>query len=1037
MTAWPAVGAAPWREPEVTGIGRLPMRTPAWSHSDVDAARAGTGAALPDSPWVRSLDGTWRFHGVERPEAAPRGWQGPTFRDARWREVTVPGCFTMQGFSMPIYTNIAMPFDLQPPAVPDDNPTGLYRTTFSVPRSWRGRRVVLQVGGAESVLMVWIDGTPIGVAKDSRLASEFDVTDHVRPGGRHTLAAMVVRWSDASYVEDQDQWWHGGIHRSVHLLSTPMVHVADVEVTAGLADDLVTGTLEATVHVGFPDGADRAGWRVEAVLETLEGRRITRTPLTGEVPGHTYPYLYEGAFVRLATEVPRVRAWSSEAPNRYRLLVTLLDPDGAVHEVTAQHVGFRRVEVRRRELLINGRPVLIRGVNRHDFDPDTGRVVTVEQMRADLVLMKRFGFNAVRTSHSPNAPEFYDLCDELGLYVIDEANIESHAFITSLCHDPRYVAAWVDRGARMVRRDRNHPSVICWSLGNESGYGAAHDALGAWIRRHDPSRPLHYEGAIMGWWDRPQTVTDLVCPMYPEIADIVDWARTGATKVNGDLPLIMCEYSHAMGNSNGTLGEYWDAIETHHGLQGGFIWEFWDHGLRQTMADGTRRYAYGGDFGDPTDAFSFCLDGVVWPDRTPKPALEEHKHLAAPVRIEARGANGARQGRLRLTNRRDFTDLGDLRAEWAVLADGGRVAGGRAPLPSVAPGSTVPWDLPVEIPREVTGELVLSVRFRTARATDWCERGFEVAHLQLPIAVRPERRALAAVALAVSHEGVDWSNGVVTRFGGGPAGLTDLEVDGVALVEAGPVLSLFRAPTDNDGVRPMAGMPTPAGRWRRWGLDRLEPEVISTRARMREGSPVVDHVVHWHGLGGLVFEHRRRVTITPEGVITFAESLAVPERCDDLPRVGTVLTLPESFDRVEWYGRGPHESYPDRARGAHLGRYASTVAEQYVPYVRPQEHGHHTDTRWVAISDGERGLLVTAPEPFGFSALDHSVAALDAAEHDVDLARERVTHLHVDARMRGLGTASCGPDTLPQYLVRGRRFRWNWSLRPFRGRPPV
>ncbi|MFM7061775.1 MAG: glycoside hydrolase family 2 TIM barrel-domain containing protein [Actinomycetes bacterium] len=1037
MPTWPAADAAPWCEPEITGIGRLPMRTPFWSHTDADAARAGAGAALPNSPWVRSLDGMWRFLGVDRPGAAPRGWETPAFVDARWREVAVPGCFTMQGFATPIYTNIAMPFDLQPPAVPEDNPTGLYRTTFTVPRAWRGRRIVLQVGGAESVLMVWIDGTPIGLAKDSRLASEFDLTDHVRSGGRHTLAAMVVRWSDASYLEDQDQWWHGGIHRSVRLLSTPQVHLADVEVTAGLADDLVTGTLEATVHVGFPDGADRAGWRVEAVLETLEGRRVTRSPLTGEVPGHTYPYLYEGAFVRLATEIPRVRRWSHETPHRYRLLVTLLDPTGAVHEVTAQHVGFRRVEIRDRELLINGRPVLIRGVNRHDFDPNTGRVVTVEQMRADLVLMKRFGFNAVRTSHSPNAPEFYDLCDELGLYVIDEANIESHAFITSLCHDPRYVAAWIDRGARMVRRDRNHPSIICWSLGNESGYGAAHDALGAWIRRHDPSRPLHYEGAIMGWWDRPQTVTDLVCPMYPEIADIVDWARTGASKGNGDLPLIMCEYSHAMGNSNGTLGEYWDAIESNHGLQGGFIWEFWDHGLRQTLPDGTTRYAYGGDFGDPTDAYSFCLDGVVWPDRTPKPALEEHKHLAAPVRIEARGTDGARRGRLRLTNRRDFTDLGDLRAEWAVLADGRRVAGGRATLPDAAPGATVPWDLPVEIPRNASGELLLSVRFRTARATDWCERGFEVAHLQLPIGLRPAPCVARSVDLTVSHEGVEWSNGVVSRFGGGPVGLTDLEIDGVALLEAGPVLSLFRAPTDNDGIRPMAGMPTPAGRWRRWGLDALESEVISTRARMRAGAPVVDLVVHFHGLDGLVFEHRRRVTITPEGGITFAESLEVPERCDDLPRVGTALVLPGSFDRVEWYGRGPHESYPDRARGARLGRFTSTVAEQYVPYVRPQEHGHHTDTRWVSVSDGHRGLLVTAPAPFGFSALDHSVAALDAAEHDVDLVAEPVTHLHVDARMRGLGTASCGPDTLPQYLVRGRRFRWAWSLRPFRGRPPV
>ena len=400
-------------------------------------------------------------------------------------------------------------------------------------------------------------------------------------------------------------WWHGGIHRSVRLRSTPPVHLADVRITAGLADDLTTGTLDVEVEVGFPEGADRGGWRVEALLETLDGRRVLRTPLAGDVPGHTFPYLYEGALVRLGATVPGVRAWSSERPDRYRLVVSLLDRDGVVREVVAQHLGFRRVEVRARELLINGRPVLIRGVNRHDFDPDTGRVVTVEQMRADLVLMKRFGFNAVRTSHSPNAPEFYDLCDELGLYVIDEANVESHAFITSLCHDPRYEAAWMERGKRMVRRDRNHPSIICWSLGNESGYGAVHDAATAWIRAYDDSRPVHYEPAVYhehwtlggrpatdivgNWVEGGVNASDIVCPMYATIDNIVAYGKSG----KGTRPLIMCEYSHAMGNSNGSLADYWSAFENTPGLQGGFVWEWKDHGISQQLDDGRKRFAYG------------------------------------------------------------------------------------------------------------------------------------------------------------------------------------------------------------------------------------------------------------------------------------------------------------------------------------------------------------------------------------------------------------------------------------------------------------
>ena len=539
----------------------------------------------------------------------------------------------------------------------------------------------------------------------------------------------------------------------------------------------------------------------------------------------------------------------------------------------------------------------------------------------------------------------------------------------------------------------------------------------------------------MGWWDRPQTVTDLLCPMYPEIADIVAWARDGAGKVNGDLPLIMCEYSHAMGNSNGTLGEYWDAIEANHGLQGGFIWEFWDHGLRQTMPDGTTRYAYGGDFGDPTDAYSFCLDGVVWPDRTPKPALEEHRFLASPVRVEARGASGARTGRLRITNRQDFTDLTDLRAEWALLVDGVTVAHGRTRLPAVAPGASAPWDLPFTSPGLEPGqEAVLDLRFRTVRASAWAERGFEVARLQVPIARRTTRPVRASRG-RVTRDGRTLRAGALeATFEGGGAGLTALRLDGRDLIVEGPRLSLFRAPTDNDGVRPMEGMPTPAGRWRRWGLDALTLTEAGVRIREEDGTAQVRHTVRWLGADGLEFAHKRRFVLTADGRLAVHEELRVPERCDDLPRVGVALLLPGAFDHLQWYGRGPHESYPDRARGAGLGRYRSTVAEQYVPYVRPQEHGHHTDTRWATLTDGVRGLLVTAAQPFGFSALGHSVAALDAAEHDVDLVPDGFVHLHVDAHMRGLGTASCGPDTLPQYLVRGRRFTWSWSLAAFDAR---
>ncbi len=1027
-------GVAPWREPSVTEVGRLPMRSPFSSHSDVNAARSGSTPGQGSSPWEQSLDGEWRFLGIDRPQDAPIGWEQPSFSDASWRGVAVPGCFTMQGHSKPIYTNIDMPFSNLPPDVPDANPTGLYRAEFSVPRAWRSRRVVIEFGAAESVLMLWIDGKAVGLGKDSRLSSSFDITELVSGPGKHLVAVMVIRYSDASFVEDQDQWWQAGIHRSVRIYSTPRVHIADLFATASLADDLTTGTLQLKVSVDFPDGERAEKWSVDAHVETLEGKRVTREPLHAQIPATPIPYLYQGSFVTISTALAGVKAWSAEQPNRYRVVVQLKDPSGEVREVVSEITGFRRVEVGNRELLINGEPVLIRGVNRHDFDQFTGRVVTVEQMRADLVLMKQFGFNAVRTSHSPNAPEFYDLCDELGIYVIDEANIESHGYITSLCHDTRYLAAWMDRGSRMVQRDKNHASIIVWSLGNESGYGAHHDALAAWIRNYDPSRPLHYEGAIMGWWDRPQSATDLLCPMYPEIAEIVAWSKNAAASVNGNLPLIMCEYSHAMGNSNGTLGEYWDAIEANHGLQGGFIWEFWDHGLRQQLPDGTERWAYGGDFGDEPNAGSFCIDGVVWPDRTPKPAMYEHKALASPVAVEARGVTGARRGELRITNKQDFTDLKWLRCDYEILVDGVPVARGKAPLPEVAPGNSTAWSIPYGTPNAPKGsEVVLDLKFRAARETNWCERGFTVSHLQIPIAFRSERAAEPPQLIErVEITGETMSaGGFQATFGGGESGLTALSINGVDLIESGPTLSLFRAPTDNDEIRPMRGMPTPAARWRRWGIDSLIANPGNMQFRRMGDAVTARQSIEWIGNDGVAFLHKRRFEFDASGVLRVHEELSVPERCNDLPRVGVHLNLPSSLDHLEWYGLGPHETYPDRARGAAIGRYSTRVADEYVPYIRPQEHGHHTQTRWCALSNGRQGLLISAPELFGFSTSNYSIAQLDEAQHDVDLKPEAQVHLNIDAKHRGLGTASCGPDTLDKYLLRARKFKWSWSLAAF------
>jgi beta-galactosidase len=967
------------------------------------------------------LDGTWRFQLLPRPDSEP----GET-----WSDAAVPSLWTMGGFDDgPHYTNVQMPFESRPPAIPEHNPTGVYERSFDVPPGWAARRVVLHVGAAESVLVVAVNGEEVGVSKDSHLAAEFDVTPFLRRGA-NTVRLTVVKWSDATFVEDQDQWWHGGISRSVFLYATGPVHLADIRAIPGLADDLTTGTLDVAVAVDFPGLAPEPGWTVEARLEGLDetlraeveparklewlrygpekdlmDRHTYGGRLTPEERDVTYPALYErlappdGGVVRWQLEVPGVTPWSAEQPRLHELAVVLRSPRGEVAEEVSLRTGFRRVEVRERDLLINGARVFIRGVNRHDFDQHTGRVVSADSMRADLVQMKQFGFNAVRTSHYPNDPVLLDLADELGLYVIDEADIESHAFQSTLCDDSRYLNQWVSRASRMAERDKNHPSIIAWSLGNESGHGTNHDAAAAWLRRYDPSRPLHYEGAIRFDWTSGQGISDITCPMYPEIASIVAHATSGRQRH----PLIMCEFSHAMGNSNGTLAEYWDAIESTPGLQGGFIWEWWDHGLVQTLPDGRRRWAYGGDFGDAPNDGNFCIDGLVWPDRTPKPALWEHKQLASPVRASPdKGA--LRKGRLEIENRQHFRDLSWLRARYDVSVDGEIVREGDLPLPATAPGARATVTLPdgaLGQSADRPGEVWLTIRFVTAEPEAWAPAGFEVGWSQIRVD-KPAAARRSGVAQKDRPE-ID------------PAGLLVYP-----LLAGPPLLSLWRAPTDNDRIGIAAEL------WRAAGTETLERRLTAI-VQGDDGTVVRSEYLT---RAGIVVRHEATLRCTADGGITVDEDAEIPAELTDLARVGTVLETAPGLEEVEWFGLGPHESYPDRKRGARVGRWRSTVTDMYVPYVRPQENGGRAGVRWLAVRDGTgRGLRIELGEPGQVSATHFRGADLAAAGHDVDLAPRPETIVHLDAAHRGLGTASCGPDTLSQYLVGPGTYRWSWTLR--------
>jgi beta-galactosidase len=996
------------------------------------------------------LDGRWRFRLLPAPEGAaePGG---------EWSAVDVPGCWTMQEFDdlygvhdVPRYTNVQMPWPDLPPYPPAENPTGVYEREVEVPAGWAGRRVVLHVGAAESVLLVWVNGVALGVGKDSHLASEFDVTDAVRPGRANTLRLAVVKWSDASFVEDQDQWWHGGLTRSVFLFATGPVHLGDVRVVAALQrlpaedddgaegdrprylapDGTATGLLTVEVEVASVGRDWPWGWSVTVRLHGVgsvngdppEPLRARVDP--GDIPEEELGPRFDPPGVpgrlRVGAVVPGVTPWSAERPALYDLGVTLHDPSGAAVEETTYRIGFRTVDIAGADLLVNGERPFLRGVNRHDFHPRTGRVVSVADMHADLALMKHFGFNAVRASHYPNDPAFLALTDELGLYVVDEADVESHAYAERIADDPRYLAAFVDRASRMVRRDKNHASVVLWSLGNESAHGVNHDAAAGWVRAYDPTRPLHYEGAIRFDWDAGHAVTDLVCPMYASIHAIVAYARSPSA--GSRRPLVLCEYSHAMGNSNGSLADYWAAIEATPGLQGGFVWEFRDHGLARTLPDGTTGWAYGGDFGDEPNDGTFCIDGLVLPDRRPKPAMWEHQAIAAPARLELAGDAPEAGAEVTLRNRQSFADLSWLAGEWVLTAPGLPTTTCAVQLPHVPPGGSATVAVPPSLLDALRsgdgrssdavddGEAWLALQLSTAGANPWAPRGTPVATSQ--VRLREERRGLLARAAAEVDVG----------------GAVEVDAQGLLvhpLLREPPRLSLWRAPTDNDRY---------GGSAERWERDGLRDPERSVRGVARDGHRVVvraDYVTK----GGTVRHEQALAPVRLAGGgtgVLVEETAVVPDGLADLPRVGTVFETVRGLDELEWFGRGPWETYPDRRAAGCVGRFAMRVAEAFTPYVRPQESGGRDGVRWFRLAGSRDGtvpaLAVHVDEPRQVSWTHYRASDLDAARHHEELTPRPEVVVHLDAAHRGLGTASCGPDALPRYRLGPGTYRWSWLL---------
>ncbi|MEW1719134.1 glycoside hydrolase family 2 TIM barrel-domain containing protein [Streptomyces sp. NPDC093109] len=1001
----------PWDASGLHSAGRLPMR------------------ALRRVPDI-ALDGTWDFQLLPTPTSP----LGPD-----WKKIQVPGLWTMRedlaDGDVPHYTNVPMPFDEVPPQVPADNPTGVYRRVIQL-SPVPGRRTLLHVGAASGLLRVVVNDRPIGSSSDSHLAAEFDITDAVVPG-TNRIDLRVAKWSAASYLEDQDHWWQSGLTRPVFLYSLPGIALADVAAVA----DYDPGTGRGDLHVdvsttGLDHLYDTGGWSVR--IEVLD--RSVRLPVSPRLATRTLPLpsldrsvrpepLLPDDFMDLLSinaagapvppefraipatmstlpepDAPAGRAafslpglpvtpWSAEIPHLEDLTVHLVAPDGSVADEARVRIGFRRVRIEGRDLLVNGERVLIQGVARHDVDPRTGRVMSRERHLAELSLLKRFNVNAIRTSHYPNDPEVLDLCDELGLYVIDEADVEGHAFASTIADDPAYLAEIVERVSRMVLRDRNHPSVISWSLGNETGHGAAHDAAAGWIRRFDPTRPLHYEGAISTDWHAGHTATDILCPMYPSMGSLTGYSADP----RADRPLITCEYAFSMGNGTGGLSDYWELFESLPGLQGGFIWQFTDHSLDR---DGDGKLRYGGDFGDDSYNGPMLANGVVFPDLTPKPALFEARGIFSPVRVVS-DAEEARAGTLRIRNRQSFADLGAYTLELRVETPAGPAGAVTVPTPEVAAGAEGTIAVPAAVHQLLTAGpvLALTLTVRTREDALWAPAGTEIAAGQVTFPQEPVRLPAA------------------------PALRPVLSLDGEGnlvhpLLRGSPRLGLWRAPTCHDMSFSLDN------RFVRSGFFQLTP--VDTEVKETGDGAVV--TTRYEAAFGDEVIHRRTITALAEGDWVLNEQVTLPEGTRDGLRVGMEFELVDGFAHADWVGLGPWENYPDRRASALLGAWRSPIDELAVPYLLPQENGTRGEVTALSLTGPAGTVRTTHPTPLHMNVGRYRVSEIEAAEHWWELPPSDNTVVHLDIAHRGLGTAVLGPDTHPRHRLTGSAYAWEWRL---------
>ena len=1032
-----------WENHHVLHINRLPAR----------AAFVPYRQKVGDSSY--SLNGEWKFRWTPVPDERIFDFYRTEFDDSGWEDFLVPSNWENRGYGTPIYVSAGYPFRIDPPRVmgtpkedyttyKERNPVGQYRRTFTLPAHWEGDgEVLLRFDGVMSAFYVWINGEKVGYSQGSMEASEFNVTRYLQKG-QNQIALEVYRYSDGSYLEDQDFWRFGGIHRDITLIHTHKVAFRDYTVRTlpakpGCYDDFILQVDPAFV---VRQGELGVGYRAKAELKDMQGNVVEMTDLEGrqvsglevDVPevldlehkasrmNLWYPQRGPRRMGRMQAIVKSPHRWTSETPNLYKLHLTLMNEKGEVVQQIEQRVGFRIVEIKNGQMLVNGAPIRFRGVNRHEHHPVNARVMDEQTMLQDILLMKQANINAVRTSHYPNVTRWYELCDSIGLYVMDEADIEEHGLRGTLASTPDWHAAFMDRAVRMAERDKNYASVVMWSMGNESGYGPNFAAISAWLHDFDPTRPVHYEGA-QGVDGAPDPVTvDVISRFYTRLkqdylnpgipegedkerAENARWERLLeiAERDNDNRPVMTSEYAHSMGNALGNFQEYWNEIYSHPRMLGGFIWDWVDQGIYKQLPDGRTMVAYGGDFGDKPNLKAFCFNGIVRSGRETTPKYWEVKQVYSPIslgfirgKVEKEVLKGSR---LTVTNRHHHVGLENYRCLYTLLKNGRSARQGEIILPEVAPGQATDVALP-DFRIDTEADVRLHVRLVLRKDELWAKAGHEVAAFRFALneamMAMTDRRPLKPLAIGESprHDVLGMLSGLR--------------------------MQAFRAPTDNDKS---------FGNWlaKDWKNHRLDAPVVRTIVPLRD-TMRADGIPHQYKVEKYCYEKGAIVVTTDyltytDGTVDIEQNYRFEGELPELPRLGLNFMLGEQYGNISWYGRGPIESYPDRKEATYIGRWESTLEEQYTPYPRPQDGGNHEEVTDLRLTDHRgHGIRISAIDtPFSFSALPYTAEDLAGATHDCELVPRKQVVVSIDAAVLGLGNSSCGPGVLKKYAIEKKK----------------